>query len=216
MPDCATRPHPVLIHYRILLLNLGRVLVYLGLTALIFLVIYVDALTIGTFGETSLVEICQSVLLAVMSGLLLYGAVTAPHLRTSAILLLGFTFSSLIRENDVWLDLLHPEGWELLAFPVVAAALAYAWYRREVFLEELKVYTESVSFGLLISALSVTYVFSRLFGMGRFWQLVMGDNFDRNIKDMSEECIELLGYGLLLFAVLEFLHLARRLAAPPP
>ena len=40
-------------------------------------------------------------------------------------------------------------------------------------------------------------VFSRLYGMGSFWQHVMGEHSVRDVKNISEEGIELLCYSLI-------------------
>ena len=170
---------------------------------------YVDATTTGTFGETSLVEISQSILLFAISAIFVLTAIKVAALRKSAWLLATFSTASLIRENDIWLDMLHSDGWQILVTPVILVGLAYTWINRDAFLEEQKVYTESVSFGLLISALMTTYIFARLYGMGAFWQIVLQEAYARPVKDMSEECVELFGYGLLLFAALEFVALAK-------
>lgn len=190
-----------------------RVALYAGITAFLFLLMYVDAVTTGTFGETSLVEIAQSVTLFVITAIFVSCALRVSALTRSAWLLATFAAASLIRENDIWLDMLHEEGWQILATPVIAVGLFYIWRHRAAFLAEQRVFTESTSFGLFVGALMTTYVFSRLFGMGRFWRSVMQDDYLRPIKDMSEECLELFGYGLMLCAAIEFIALGRRLAA---
>ena len=189
--------------------GLSRVSLYAAMTCLIFGLMYVDATTTGTFGETSLVEISQSILLFAISAIFVLAAIKVAALRKSAWLLATFSTASLIRENDIWLDMLHSDGWQILVTPVILVGLAYTWINRDAFLEEQKVYTESVSFGLLISALMTTYIFARLYGMGAFWQIVLQEAYARPVKDMSEECVELFGYGLLLFSALEFVALAK-------
>jgi len=189
-----------------------RILLYAGITSLIFLIVYIDAVILQTFGETSYVEIAQAVLLGGISIIFIAAALKIPALQTSAWLLATFSTASLIRENDIWLDMLHPEGWQILVTPVLAAGLFHAWRNRSAFLAEQRIYTESTSFGLLAAALMTTYLFARLYGMGAFWRNVMPNGYDRNVKDMSEECMELFGYGILLCAALEFVALAKRVA----
>lgn len=190
-----------------------RVALYAAITAALFFLMYLDAVTTGTFGETSLVEIAQSVLLAAITTIFAASAMKTPALSKSAWLLATFAAASLIRENDVWLDMLHAEGWQIAVTPVIAAGLIYTWRHRAAFLAEQRLFTESTAFGLFAAALMTTYVFSRLFGMGRFWQAVMQEDYLRPVKDMSEECMELFGYGLMLCAAIEFVALARRLHA---
>ncbi|WP_027962458.1 hypothetical protein [Halomonas halodenitrificans] len=57
-----------------------------------------------------------------------------------------------------------------------------------------------------------TYVFSRLYGRGDFWEAVLQENYVRDFKSGAEEVVELFGYALLLIAVIEFVLLARRWA----
>lgn len=205
--------------YGVVIRGSVRILVYAVLTALLFGVIYIDALNIRdkyVFHESSPVEMVQAALLLMMSLTLLHASLKMRSLQVSAFLFFGFTTASFIRENDSVLDRLHSEAWEVLVALVVAVTLYATWRRRRRFLAELEIYTQSMSFGLFLGGLMTTYVFSRLYGMSAFWQLVMQEQYDRTIKSMSEECIELLGYGLLSFAVAEFVILARRLEWPGP
>lgn len=188
-----------------------RVVVYSAITALLFFIAYINAITTGTFGETSVVEIAQSIILLVIIAIFANCALKISALSNSAWLLATFATASLIRENDVWLDMLFDGGWQILVMLVVSAGLIQAYRNREELFAEQQIYTESTSFGLLAGALITTYVFSRLFGMGRFWQTVMQDAYMRPVKDVSEECVELFGYGLLLCAAIEFFVLARRI-----
>lgn len=190
-----------------------RVALYSAITAALFSVMFIDAVTTGTFGETSAVEVAQSVLLFGISAIFATSAMKTPTLSKSAWLLATFAAASLIRENDAWLDMLHDGGWQMAVTPVIAAGFIYTWRHRAAFLAEQRLFTESTAFGLFAAALMTTYVFSRLFGMGRFWQAVMQEDYLRPVKDMSEECMELFGYGLMLCAAIEFVALARRLQA---
>jgi hypothetical protein len=63
--------------------------------------------------------------------------------------------------------------------------------------------------GLLLAGFLITFIFSRLFGKTSFWQTLMGERYFRSVKNAAEECIELLGYGLLLAAAAEFYLLAK-------
>lgn len=190
-----------------------RICSYAAITSIIFLLMYIDAVTIASFGETSLVEIAQSVLLFVITLIFALSAIRIPAMTTSAWLLATFSAASLVRENDMWLDMLHSDGWQILVTPILAAGLYHTWKNRAQFLREQEIYTQSASFGLLTSAILTTYLFSRLYGMGVFWKAVFQERYIRAIKDMSEECLELFGYGLLQCAALEFVALARRVQA---
>lgn len=190
-----------------------RVALYSALTAAAFGIMYMDAVTTGQFTESSAVEITQSLVLFVITVIFVISARKIPALQNSAWLLATFTAASLVRENDALLDSFIDETWEAIAFTIIAIGLYATWRHRKAFLAEQKIFTESTAFGLFVSALLTTYVFSRLFGMGKFWKAVMGDGFLRQVKDMNEECLELFGYTLLLCAAIEFIALARRTAA---
>ena len=58
----------------------------------------------------------------------------------------------------------------------------------------------------------VTYVFSRLYGRSDFWEAILQEHYVRTFKDAAEEVVELLGYALILIAVIELTLLARRWA----
>jgi len=191
-----------------------RVALYCIFIALLFLIPLADAYRGSLFNEWSFVEIGQSLMLPIISGMLLYSALRIKALQASALLLLAFTFSSLIRENDHLFDAVHKHLWPVLVALVIVPALYLTWRRRVLFFTEMETYTQSTSFGLLIGSILTTYVYSRLYGMGGFWRLSLQENYVRTIKNMSEECVELLGYGLMFLAVVEFLRLARQTAAP--
>ncbi|MDN6314120.1 MAG: hypothetical protein L0J56_02290, partial [Halomonas sp.] len=69
----------------------------------------------------------------------------------------------------------------------------------------------SFSLGLFTAGFFTTYAFSRLYGRKEFWQAVMQEHYMGNIKSMAEEVVELLGYSLILFAMIELLLLAQRI-----
>jgi len=190
-----------------------RVALYSALVAAAFGIMYLDAVTTGQFTESSGVELAQSALLFVITAIFVASALKVPALTHSAWLLATFAAASLVRENDALLDSFIDESWEVLAFSIIAIGLYATWRNRKAFLAEQKIFTESTAFGLFVSALLTTYVFSRLFGMGKFWKAVMQDGFLRQVKDMNEECLELFGYTLLLCAAIEFIALTRRTAA---
>ena len=69
----------------------------------------------------------------------------------------------------------------------------------------------AVDWGLFVAGMLTTYIFSRLYGRQVFWQTVMQENYMRDVKSMAEEVIELLGYAMILIALVELMLLARRL-----
>ena len=52
----------------------------------------------------------------------------------------------------------------------------------------------------LIGSVVLLIVFSGLYGMGHFWYSVMGEHYIREVKNVSEESMELLCYSLIALA----------------
>lgn len=93
---------------------------------------------------------------------------------------------------------------------VVLPCIAFVLWQRQRFVSEFITYSNSFSFGLFASGFLVTYVFSRLYGRSEMWIAILGDHYQRTFKDAAEEITELLGYSLILIAVIELVLLARR------
>jgi hypothetical protein len=56
-----------------------------------------------------------------------------------------------------------------------------------------------------MSGFLVTYIFSRLFGRSKFWQLLYHDESYRLAKAATQEGLELLGDTIMLIGAIEFL-----------
>lgn len=163
------------------------------------------------FSEQGFTEHMQSVLLGLCSALLIYVHQRLPHFRHLALLMFAFLFASLIREQDARLDAYLFDGaWQVLVTLVILPSLYVVIRSRRAFLDEFSRYADSFSFGLFAAGFLCTYVFSRLYGRGAFWEAIMQENFVRVFKDTAEEVTELFGYALLLLAVIELILLARR------
>ncbi|MDW5378905.1 hypothetical protein R6258_18465 [Halomonas sp. HP20-15] len=169
------------------------------------------------FSEFGLTELLQSLLLAISIGLLALEARRSRPLRQVATLLLAFLLASLIREQDSLLDdTLFDGAWQLLVTLVVVPALGWTIYQRRRFVAEFGRYADSFAFGLFASGFLCTYVFSRLYGRGSFWEVLTQAHYQYLFKRAAEEITELFGYQLILFAVIELTLLARRLTREQP
>ncbi|MFY0991386.1 hypothetical protein [Halomonas sp. C05BenzN] len=163
------------------------------------------------FSERGFTELAQSALLLAASALLLYTRQVQRVLPTLTLLMFAFVFSSLIREQDYWLDLwVADHTWKVLVTLVIVPILFRVIRERRRFIEEFAAYANSFSFGLFAAGVLTTYVFSRLYGRSAFWEAVLQDHYARTFKDAAEEVVELLGYALILIAVIELTLLARR------
>ncbi|MDX5434088.1 MAG: hypothetical protein LPK20_11020 [Halomonas sp.] len=165
----------------------------------------------GRFTEYGIVELAQSATLATSAGLLLYVRQVQRALPMVTLLMFAFVVSSLIREQDYWLDTnVARHTWKVLVALVALPSVALVVRWRHQFAEEFRHYANTFSFGLFASGVLVTYVFSRLFGRQSLWQAIMQESYLRSFKNAAEEMVELLGYALILIAIVELAILARR------
>ncbi|WP_300273299.1 hypothetical protein [Halomonas sp.] len=176
---------------------------------------YLEALHFpdARFSERGFTELAQTGLLATASALLLYVMLGLRQLRLVTLLMFGFLFASLIREQDALLDARVFDGaWQLLVSLTLLPILAVVIRRRRRFVAEFAAYANSFSFGLFAAGFLTTYVFSRLYGRQDMWRAILQEHYLRDFKNAAEEVVELFGYALLLIAVIELLLLARRWA----
>lgn len=177
--------------------------------------VYFEALHLPDvrFSEYGFTELAQSALLATAAALLIYTRQALKILPTVTLLLLGFVLASLIREQDYFLDVyMARHVWKVLVALVVIPTLYQVIRQHRRFVEELSRYANSFSFGFFAAGVLTTYVFSRLYGRSEMWEAVLEDNYVRTFKDAAEEVVELLGYALILIAIIELVILARHWA----
>ncbi len=162
------------------------------------------------FTETSYVELGQLTLL-------LFSAMVAASLwvgtkaRALGAFLAAMLIAALVRELDYFLDKWFFDGaWQVLMSVFLATSLWVIWPRRKELGSQLRMLSGHLSFGVMFAGASIVLGFSRLFGRGAFWEQLMGPNFDRSVKNMAEESIELLGYTLLAIGVVECVLAFRR------
>ncbi len=185
-----------------------RILMYgLWLVLLTQLLMW-DARAVGEevkFMEDTYTEWTQQTCLLLMSIIFATGAFRYGNYRALSILLLGCSLIGLVREfNNYFNNRVFDGAWQLLAGLVLVAILALFWKHREAFRAQLLQFISSLSFGLLLAGFLTTFVFSRLYGRTTFWETVMEERYFRSVKNAGEEGAELLGYGLLLMAAVEF------------
>ncbi|WP_162940913.1 hypothetical protein [Photobacterium salinisoli] len=156
----------------------------------------------GNLGENSLVEYTQELFLFLTSALFLGVAIKQPGQKGFAVLVSAFFMVLLIRELDGLLDLIWHGFWKFPAVVVAVLGIAYARKHLTTTQQSLSRYSKHASFGLMLGGMATLLVFSRLFGMGEIWQTAMQDNYMREVKNLAEEGVELLGYSLILSAAI--------------
>ncbi|XKH59599.1 hypothetical protein LG290_13095 [Halomonas sediminis] len=190
-----------------------RTVLYVLLVGAIAQGAYLEALYFPgiRFSEWGFTEFTQTLFLVSSCALLLYirqGLKVWPNVT---LLMLAFLAASLVREQDAFLDTYVADNtWKVLVAFIILPSLYWVGRNRHRFLDEFTYFGNSLSFGLFMSGLLVTYVFSRLYGRQDFWRAVLEDDYVRDFKNVAEEVVELMGYALILIAVIELLIMARR------
>ncbi|PHX04454.1 hypothetical protein [Vibrio splendidus] len=170
----------------------------------------------GGVGEMSVTETLQQILLLVTSLSFAYLAKERCDIKHASVLICAFFGVLFIREMDFWFDKLTHGAWVYPAMGLACCAILYAIQNGRRTLEQLALILASPHMNVLIIGLMLLLVFSRLWGMGSFWQGVMGEHYIRDVKNISEEGLELLAYCIITFSSLSIvLHLTQNIQAIP-
>lgn len=192
----------------IILQILARIVIYGLLMVLLNQLMFRDAAPQGLemkFAEATFTEWTQQVILLLMTLIFAHCAYHFINMRCLSVLLSGFSLTGLVREyNNFFNEQVFDGAWQLLALLALGATGVLAWRHRANFWQHLENYYRSLSFGLLLAGFLTTFIFSRLFGRTVFWEALMEERYFRSVKNAAEESVELLGYGLLLVAAVEY------------
>jgi hypothetical protein len=154
----------------------------------------------GYFGEITFMEIGQEVLLFVLFAFYLIFGFKWREIQPVSNLVSLFFLMSFIREFNFLID-----KW---IFPVMIVFAVFVWL---VIRDFKKIKEATIQFfsvpasSWFLSGFLITYIFSRLFGRSKFWQLLYHDESYRLAKAATEEGLELLGNTLMLIGAVEFL-----------
>ncbi|GAA3910340.1 hypothetical protein GCM10022228_21600 [Halomonas cibimaris] len=191
-----------------------RATLYLLITGAIAQGAYLEAAYLPDlrFSELAFTELTQTGFLTLACGILLYVRQRLNVWPNVTLLLLAFLGASLVREQDAFLDAYVAEhAWKVLVAAIILPSMTRVAMNWRRFAVELGQYANSFSLGLFTAGFFTTYAFSRLYGRKEVWQAVMQERYLGSIKSMAEEVVELMGYALILFAMIELLLLARRI-----
>ncbi|BDR15565.1 hypothetical protein [Vibrio sp. STUT-A11] len=151
----------------------------------------------SNLGESSITETLQLIMLAIASWSFFSLSKRTPELKHAAVLISGFFAVLMIREMDYWMDMIHQGSWVFPALTITALACAKAYQGGKGTVNEMARILQNPHMKLLIGSVVLLLVFSRLYGMGSFWRHVMDESYIRDVKNISEEGIELLCYSLI-------------------
>lgn len=192
----------------------ARAFVYALLVGGIVYLIMLEGYRLGTesvYGEQSLTEWLEVVCALISALCFLLVARFDRVLRPVAGMLVALCAMMWIREADFLLDVHVFDGaWQLLVTAVLIGIALYLWWQPDSVSASIRAYSQQPSAGILLSGFLVLFVFSRLFGRETFWQGVMGERYQRVVKNIAEEGTEIMGYGLILIAAIELLYVSLR------
>lgn len=163
--------------------------------------LWIDVKVLGNdLTEKSFTEFSEQILLVISSLTFVWLAKKHQHLRSVGQLIASFFLVILIRELDVWFDLIVHGAWIYPALLVTATSIAYAAKSKATFKEQMLTFLKTDHMGLLVVGMMMLLISSRIFGMGELWELIMGDNYVRTVKNTVEEGGELFSYYIITVA----------------
>jgi hypothetical protein len=154
----------------------------------------------GYFGEITFTEIGQELILFILFGFYLILGFKWKEIRPVSNIVSLFFLISFIREFNF---LIH--HW---IYPVLLVFAIVVWLVNRDF---KKIKDATIRFFSIpastwfMSGFLITYIFSRLFGRSKFWQLLYHDESYRLAKAAAEEGLELLGNSIMMIGAIEFL-----------
>ena len=182
-------------------------LITLLLSLLVPVLIFVDFKIInGNCGEYGIVEIAQEVIILILS---VYSFVSLKKVLGNIAYGLGAFFLLIfIRELDFLFDNIYHGAWFVIA--LVSMAICVIKYYLEYIKtskfkelkKELKLFAQTKDFNLFGLGIVIVLIFSRIMGTGSLWKVILDENYDRIIKTVIQEGVELYGYGIALLALL--------------
>ncbi|WP_141562247.1 hypothetical protein [Pseudomonas sp. ICMP 561] len=185
------------------LLKLSLVICALGM-------IWLDIAVLDTqMLEVSFTEIGQEVMLATCAAC--FWLAPGEHSQKGLHTLTGGFFACLlIRELDGLLDPINHGAWRwpLLAIALASCFIAFSSKNRVNTVSSLAEFAKGRVFGTLSTGFCIL-VFSRVFGMGALWHVILSDGYARLAKTTVEEGVELLAYSVWLAAGID--HYVRQI-----
>ncbi|OOE84305.1 hypothetical protein BZG72_02740 [Salinivibrio sp. PR6] len=154
--------------------------------------------------ESSLIELSQLLLLILTVFTFRRVAKFNPTLCHAAKLMSGFFLVLMIRELDATLDIVMHGFWKVPALLVTGLTLWPAIKHGRDTFTSLAHALSAKSSTMLIVALGLLLVYSRLFGMGELWEQAMGAMYVRDVKNIAEESTELVAYSLIWLSALGY------------
>lgn len=157
-------------------------------------------------GESTLTELFQELILFLTVLCFAYIAYKEASTRHFCVLVTGFFAVMFIRELDGVFDQISHGFWLYPALLVTVSVSIYASRNIKQTLFTFGHFTQNRSFFSLCLGMAILLVFSRLFGMGHFWEGILGEDYNRIIKRIAEEGLEVLAYVVIFYSSIGYLQ----------
>ncbi len=179
-------------------------------------VIVGDSDKFGT-SEFSPVEIIQAIILGICGLIMVWVARYCPSQRPIALGFAGLALVFVIRESDYFLDRFIVDNlWQVLVAIIGSLLIVYTYRHRKRLTIALARVWPSPGLTLLFAGAVILFAFVPLVGHEPLWQSILGDAYQRVIKLVVEEFIELMGYFLWMIGTVEYAFEARAIAYRVP
>lgn len=170
------------------------------LVGIIPVIIVFDTAIAGTgVSEISGTEFAQEILIVLSALLVGKAAQKWPDYHLVLVLFAAFLLCILIREMDFLLDRVYHGFWVVPASITAILSILYAIRNRGNLLSSMAGISQTRFFTYTSIGLIILLVFSRIFGTGRIWEEIMGENYQNYYKTVIQEGLELLGYAIIFF-----------------
>ncbi len=199
-----------------ILFTLFKTITYSAILILIWYLMLLDSrsdASLGKFSENSFTEITQELFLLISA--VIYGTIAFkfPKVRGLAILMTGLCLSALVREYNNYFHSYFRGFWQLLVTVILVITAWIAYKNKDTIEKPLRSFLKKPAFGITLSAFLIIMVFSRFYGLHAIWENILEAELQglyREVKNASEEGIELLGYTMLLFGSIEYFFLLHK------
>ena len=188
-----------------------RILLYSVVLSVSAGIVFLDAKQLQT-AENSYTEVAQEAYLFIIVIMGLWSVRKANQFKTFAYLLVSIAGIFFVREfNNLLSNNLYDGAWETGVLIILLPSLFYFYKHAKQLKEDTLALKDTAGFGLLMMGGLLLIVFSRMYGNKNIWKSFMQEAYDRTIKEVSEESIELMAYSVILIACYEIFAKVRRL-----
>lgn len=154
--------------------------------------------------EESYTEIAQEAILFAIVFIGWFVSRNAAQHKKFILFLVLFAAVFFVREfNNYLTDNFFKGAWQSIALFVLIPGIVYFYKNRRQLKEEVLSLKETASFGIIMLGGILLIVFSRIYGNKHIWMNFMGTDYNRTIKEVSEESIELMAYTVIFIGFIE-------------